>query len=342
MCLDFHPWRSKTGLRYFIPTKVRRSNFIPEYFRDFSWVFVAAADRVESVSVCFYDHGRPDRIPRFFPFRRNVRFGAFENREKRGVRPRSFQNRTSARNLAKDREGPDRRRHRDHGLKRRGRVLMSVRRGWLHRCRTGMNGRHGGVSCSRRIAPFPLNRKERRYGRARGGRFRRRDFGHAGRRSGGGFRLRNVRVNSESADSRSPSFRSSAPRDSRSAPHPGNRPRNIRRHPCRPSGTGVRHARTVRPPRRMTRERHSAFGVREIAVGSSERSHPFVRSFLKNRQSHGKTVIRPFRSVRRSVPNPSRHRFHRSKTHCRESGKSTFGGVRQSSGFGLAAYAASP
>lgn len=174
---------------------------------------------------------------------------------------------------------------------------MSVRRGRLNRRRTGLNGRYGSVFRGRRAASFARYRKERGDGGARRGRFRGRDFSHAGRRSGGGFRLRNIRVNSEPADSRSPSFRSSAPRGSRSGPHSRNRAGNIRRHPRRSSRAGIRNARTVRPSCRMTREGPSAFGVREIAVRNPQRSRSIVRSFLKNRQSYGKILIRPFPSA---------------------------------------------
>ena len=212
---------------------------------------------------------------------------------RRPIRSGVFENRTASRNLEKHRESPDGGRFRSYGVKCRRRVFLSVRRGRLNRGRPCVNGMNGGVSRRRLIAPFPLNREERRHRRPCGGRFRGGDIGNAGGGSGRGFGIGCFGWNSRHSAARSSSFRSGdfAGRHSAS-PDSRNRAGNIFRHPSRPSESRVRHARTVRPADRMTREGRSAFGVREIAIRNPERRNSRIGSLLKNRQSHGKTLIR--------------------------------------------------
>lgn len=188
--------------------------------------------------------------------------------------------------------------------KRRRRVFLSVRRRGLNRRVACLNRRNGCVSHCRRTVVFPWSPKERRHGRACRRGFRGRDFSVARRRGRRGFRIRSFEVNPDRSvygfvvraivSSRVSDLTRSA---NTSGTYAGNRSGDIRRYQVRPSGAKFRHSRTVRPTNRMTRQRHPPYRVGKACCRSFERPFPHVRSFLKNRQSHGKTLIPLFRII---------------------------------------------
>lgn len=145
-------------------------------------------------------HVRLSSAPSFRTFRRGVRFSSSPIRSRNENRESVIQNRTPARSLEKDRENSNGRRFRPDGLNRRRGVFVSARHSLRNRGRPRVNGRNLSVSRCRRVAPLPLNREKRRYGRSRRRGFRGRDIGGSGSGSDRGFL-------GERTDARSPGSR---------------------------------------------------------------------------------------------------------------------------------------